>query len=149
MAVPKLQGKFTIMNFEYIKEQNSFVCLNETKLEFQNTYIKKTANGYTNIISLYSAPILSCKNCSKKSWCTDSEYKSLHVNWALEEHKAMVRKNLSSEKGILRRKQRAHDVETVFADRKWNQGSRRYLLTKPGGFFNHCPKWKLRQGCTV
>ncbi|HMV77266.1 MAG TPA: IS1182 family transposase [Leptospiraceae bacterium] len=124
----KFQGKFSIRDFQYDPADNSFICMNSETLTFTGTKQKTTATGFKEEISVYSAPKSACALCPKKAYCTEYENKNLHVNWKLEEHKKAVRENLRTEKGTALRKKRSHDVETVFGDRKWNQGRRRYLL---------------------
>lgn len=124
----KFNGTFKINEFKYDEEKNSFTCLNDVELKFKETVTSKNKNRYEETKSIYSAPKEACASCARKPWCTNFESKNLHVNWDLEKHKNIVRENLSSEEGIEKRKQRAYDVETVFANRKWNAGSRRYIL---------------------
>ena len=124
----KFNGMFKLHDFNYDKEKNSFTCLNNVELKFKETITTKNKNRYDETKSIYSAPKEACASCPIKPWCTNFESKNLHVNWELERHKNIARENLNSEEGIKKRKQRAYDVETVFADRKWNQGSRRYIL---------------------
>ena len=120
----KFSGKFTFRNFKYNEMENSFSCLNDETLSFNRINERKSANGFKEVTSVYSANKTVCSKCPLKPWCTEFEFKNLHVNWNLQKQKEIVRENLNSEKGIQKRKQRAYDVETIFA----NQGSRRYLL---------------------
>jgi transposase len=124
----KFTGSFKLKDFKYNENKNSFTCLNDKELTFMNEKIKTKKNGFVENISVYEAEQNVCLSCKKKPWCTTSNARSLSVNWGLEDHKKIVRENLSSEEGIEKRKQRSHDVETVFGDRKFNQGNRRYIL---------------------
>ena len=50
------------------------------------------------------------------------------MKYNLNRLKQKARENLKSEAGIKHRKQRAHDVEPVFANIKQNKGFRRFML---------------------
>jgi IS5 family transposase len=52
----------------------------------------------------------------------------IEVNHNLNKHKQKARELLSSEQGVKHRKQRAQDVEPVFANIKQNKGFRRFML---------------------
>ena len=52
----------------------------------------------------------------------------IQVNEDLNRHKEQAHALLNSEKGIAKRRQRCHDVETVFGNIKHNYGFRRFML---------------------
>lgn len=124
----KYNGKFTIDQFTYAEDRDSFTCLNDIELPLTGIREKLNSRGLIEKISIYSAPESACSACSKKPWCTEFARRNLNVNWELERFKNIVRENLHSEEGIEKRKRRAYEVETVFAHRKWNKENRRYYL---------------------
>ncbi|WP_268037007.1 transposase, partial [Algoriphagus sp. PAP.12] len=54
--------------------------------------------------------------------------KTLKVNTRLQQQKNKARQRLTSEQGIQKKRQRATDVEPVFADFKHNKGRARFML---------------------
>jgi hypothetical protein len=58
--------------------------------------------------------------------------RTITVNPRLEIYKAQARSNLASDIGIMLRKKRGVDVESVFGDIKMNQGYRRFRLRGKG-----------------
>ena len=124
----KMGDKFKLKDFTYDSTNDSFQCLNQQNLIFSHTQVRETKTGYKESTRIYKAEETSCGKCPIRAYCTTAKFRSLSVNPKLEEHKKIVRENLKSEKGIKLKKQRCFDVETVFANRKWNAANRRYLL---------------------
>ena len=108
----KMGDRFKLKDFTYDSSNDFFQCINKQNLIFSHTQIRES----------------SCGKCTIAAYCTTAKFRTLSVNPKLEEHKKIVRENLKSDKEIKLKKQRCFDVETVFANRKWNAANRRYLL---------------------
>lgn len=88
---------------------------NKKKDAYQSTAIK-----YRNI---------SCAGCPLKDSCNPRyQYKTYLKNQRLVELRSKAKELLTTEYGIALRKQRCHDVETVFAQIKHNKGYKRFRL---------------------
>ena len=124
----KMGDRFKLKDFTYDSANDSYQCLNHQNLIFSHTSVRETKTGYKESTRIYKAEETSCGKCPIRAYCTTAKFRSLSVNPKLEEHKNIVRENLKSEKGIQLKKQRCFDVETVFANRKWNAANRRYFL---------------------
>ncbi|HRG49207.1 MAG TPA: IS1182 family transposase [Leptospiraceae bacterium] len=124
----KMGDKFKLKDFTYDSANDSYQCLNHQALIFSHTSVRETKTGFQETVKIYHAKEASCGKCPIGAYCTTGKFRTLTVNPKLEEHKNIVRENLKSEKGIQLKKQRCFDVETVFANRKWNAANRRYLL---------------------
>jgi adenine-specific DNA glycosylase len=91
------------------------------------SYTKKNDNGFEQTITKYQAQ--NCKGCPLRGVCHKAKgNRVIEVNHRLNKHKQKARENLTSEKGITHRKQRAQDVEAVFGNIKQNKGFRRFML---------------------
>jgi transposase len=88
---------------------------------------RQTKNGFAYTVDQYQAK--NCQGCSMRCSCHKQEgNKIIERNNRLELFKDEVRSNLGSEEGVKIRKQRSHDVETVFGDIKENHKFRRFHL---------------------
>jgi hypothetical protein len=91
------------------------------------TSIKRNDNGYPQTITRYQAR--NCNGCPLRGVCHNGKgNRTIEVNHNLNKHKQKARELLTSEQGVKHRKQRAQDVEPVFANIKQNKGFRRFML---------------------
>lgn len=116
-------------HFPYDSTTDSFTCPNHKQLTLQSTTSKTTKKtGYISTIKVYECE--SCDGCPLADQCKKPQDKNrkISVNDRWEKYKQQAHQHLMSEKGIALRKQRGHDVESVFGDLKSNQGFRRFHL---------------------
>ena len=123
--------RFNSQNWYYDAEQDYYLCPNEQKLHFKEQVIKQTLNGYDRCVRIYQAE--NCPGCPFWEQCRGPRAKPNTNRWVqrsekLEGYKEEVKKRLSSEKGQAKRSQRSVDVETPFANIKYNMGHRRFIL---------------------
>ena len=97
----------------YNKENDVFVLPNGQIMNCIGTRKRRTATGYEQTLHKYQ--LLS-----------EESNKIIEVNHNLERHKELARQKLLSEQGIKHCKQRAYDVEPVFAAIKHNRGFKRF-----------------------
>jgi transposase len=118
---------FAADHLYYNDEKDFYVCPMGQHMQKVAVYKKKTDAGFEQTISRYQAN--NCNGCPLRGACHKSkENRSIEVNHALNKHKQKARELLTSEEGIIHRKQRAQDVEAVFGNIKQNKGFRRFLL---------------------
>jgi len=124
-------NKFNKDHFPYDEKTDSYQCPNGKRMKFQEEVEIKTQTGYKQTIRKYRSE--DCSGCPYSSKCKKGKGKrTIQINRKLEYYKIIMRKNLTSEKGIELRKQRNVDVEPVFGDIKWNQGYARFRLRGKG-----------------
>lgn len=107
----------------YDPELDCYFCPQGKPLFHCATRVKKNHSGYFQTINTYKA--VNCSSCSLKAVC---KVKTFRKNQKLAELYTGVNYLLNTERGIKLRKQRACDVETVFAQIKNNKGFRRFYL---------------------
>jgi hypothetical protein len=118
---------FASEHLYYNKEQDLYICPIGQHMDNIGTYTKKNDNGFTQTISRYQAK--NCNGCPLRGVCHKSkENRIIEVNHNANKYKQKARELLTSEEGIAHRKQRACDVEPVFANIKQNKGFRRFML---------------------
>ena len=115
-------------HFEYDEKKDEYKCPNGKKLEFVEEADIQTKTGYVQTIRKYKG--LDCKLCELYDLCCKSKEqpRTIQTSVQLEEYKKQARENLLSSLGRELRNSRSTDVETVFADIKYNQGYRRFNL---------------------
>lgn len=127
----KKQNAFAANNLPYDQHSDTFTCPNGKQLYNIGTRHEKTDNGFTHVVTCYQSE--SCTGCALKERCHQSKYDRLiKINHRLREYKAQVKANLTSEKGIRRRKNRPADIEQVFAQIKHNKNFKRFMLRGKG-----------------
>lgn len=118
---------FASEHLYYNKEQDFYVCPIGQHMNNIGTYTKRNDNGFEQTISRYQAR--NCNSCPLRGVCHKSrENRIIEVNHNANKYKQKARELLNSEEGIVHRKQRAQDVEPVFANIKQNKGFRRFML---------------------
>jgi len=125
-GITPLAKRFTHDDFIYNKETNSYRCPAGEELNYKFSTTLNTGNGYPYTVHQYEAQ--DCSACALKEKCTTSNKRNLKVNPLFEYYKKKARENLNTAKGKELRIKRSTDVETVFANIKWNQGYQRIRL---------------------
>jgi len=121
------KNPFNSSYWPYDAETDTLVCPAGKRLVCESEHTEKTARGYLKTIAVYQAS--GCAGCSLRSTCFKGEgNREVELNHRLNEHRAKANKLLNSEEGIIRRKRRCCEVETVFGQVKQNKGFRRLLL---------------------
>lgn len=115
---PHVKGKFTKLRFQYVPEQDLYVCPGAAPLRYKTT----TRQGYKEYVS----DKFYCDNCPLREKCLTSEKVSVrsirrHV-W--EELKEQVFNFLRSDKGRGIYNRRKETIERSFADSKELHGLR-------------------------
>ena len=117
-------------NFIYDAPTDTYGCPNNQSLSLKQTTIQThKRTGYVSTLKIYECE--SCSGCPFYSQCCKSEKEKnriLKVNEKLEVYKQNARQQLTSETGILLRKQRGMEIESCFGDIKHNMGFRRFHL---------------------
>ena len=120
-------NKYLVDNLKYIFSKDEYICPKGRKLKFTNISTRKTTTGYEQTYRNYECE--SCKGCELKENCTKAKgNRKIQVNTNLNKHKDIVRKNLTSKKGLQMRSKRPIEVEATFGNIKWNMGFKRFLL---------------------
>lgn len=122
------ENRFRQNAFEYVKDKDIYICPNDKELLFDTIRKEVTKTGYVETKRLYKASEEDCSKCPYKNKCTDGQMRGLYINDNYLRLKENSRENLDSVKGIEMRSRRSHEAETVFGDRKWNHGFKRFHL---------------------
>jgi transposase len=118
---------FAAEHLYYNETQDHYICPMGQQMKNIGSYTKKNDNGFEQTITKYQAQ--NCEGCPLRGVCHKAKgNRVIEVNHRLNKHKQKARENLTSEKGIAHRKQRAKDVEPVFGNIKQNKGFRRFML---------------------
>lgn len=121
------QEWYRIENLYYNQEQDCFYCPMGQQMRRIGSKTEETKTGFKQQITLYQAA--NCKGCPIRWGCHNAQRnRTISVNHNLIRYKNQVRKLLTSEEGIKRRKQRPWDVEGTFGILKHNKGFRRFML---------------------
>ena len=114
-------------NLPYNENDDSYTCPMGQKMNFIKEKIKVTDNGFRQIKRLYQAQ--NCNGCPMRKACNKSKGdRVIEINQRLNHYKSIIRKRLTSERGIKYRSQRPVDVEAVFGIIKGNRNYRKFLL---------------------
>lgn len=118
---------FLVSNLFYNAQEDFYVCPMGQKLSFKKTEQRKTASGFIQTVSVYCAT--RCQGCPLRGQCHKSKNnRRIEVNHTLEEYKAIARKLLMSERGLMHRSYRPIEPEAVFGQIKQNGNFRRLRL---------------------
>jgi transposase len=126
-----LKRPFVSYNWPFNPQQDYYVCPNQKKLLFKEEVIKRSLNGYDRRLRIYESE--GCEGCPFFESCRGPNAKAgsnrrVQRSEKLEAYKEAVKKQLASEQGLIKRSQRSVDVETPFANIKYNMGHRRFVL---------------------
>jgi len=118
---------FSKENLHYNAEKDFYVCPMGQRMEKTHESSKKTKSGYAQKLSHYQTK--NCNGCPIRGICHGfKENRSVERNHHLEQYKEKIRKLLTSQQGIKKRKQRSVEVEPVFAHLKHCNGFKRFTL---------------------
>lgn len=118
---------FAVEHLHYNAEHDFFVCPMGQRMHKVADVSTKSANQYQRARSEYRAA--NCNGCPLRGPCHKTRgNRSVVVSIKGMKLKVEASARLKSEKGIAYRKKRCHDVETVFANIKFNKGFRRCRL---------------------
>jgi transposase len=121
----KAKDDFHRDNVYYNKDKDCYICPMGQPMEKVHEKKKKTKSGYSQTYSVYQAQ--NCQGCPLRGICHKSKYnRKIEINHNLERHKQIIRKRLTSDDGLQRRKKRTADVEPVFAHIKSNRNFKRF-----------------------
>jgi transposase len=114
-------------NMIYHASCDEYECANGRRLKFKEEKNKKSNNGFPYTIRRYECE--SCADCSLSQICKKAKgNRGIEVNRRLNYLRWKAKRLLDSEKGIVLRKRRSVEVESVFGDIKQNMGFRRFKL---------------------
>ena len=118
---------YAVENMEYNTEKDEYTCPNGRKLKFRRESTKTTENGYVVSTRYYSND--KCGRCPHRDKCHRSKngYRTVKVNRVLNTYRPKVLEALTSDEGILLRRNRSIQVEGVFGVLKEDFGFRRFL----------------------
>lgn len=111
----------------YDKRQDIVICPSGKPMTPIGETTRTTANGFKQKITNYQA--VQCKRCPLRKEChQQTGNRIVGINHRLRKLKQQAEERLKSEQGIIYRKQRAADVEPVFANIKHNKNFKRFML---------------------
>ena len=113
--------------FNYDLDTDSYTCPENRSLTLYQTTTKKLRNGKSTKIRIYKCE--NCTGCRHFTNCVKSGPSrriTIAVRW--EELKTIAKQNLTSDQGIVYRKRRSIDVETLFGNIKRNKRYKRFRL---------------------
>ena len=108
--------KYDRRNFQYDESQNEFICPENKRLRYRDTY-----KGVKQYIGA------DCHVCPARSKCTRGKSRHLTIDWQYENYKTEMRKKLNSELGKNKYLERMSDVEPVFGNIIYNQQAGYFL----------------------
>ncbi len=121
----KVNEDFHRDSLYYNEEKDQYICPMGQPMNKVGNRNRKTKTGHTQTSSLYQAK--NCDGCPVRGACFKAKgNRIIERNHNLERHKEKIRKNLLSEIGEIKRKQRTADVEPVFAHIKSNRNFKRF-----------------------
>lgn len=121
----KINEDFHRDKLYYNQEQDQYICPMGQTMKKTGARRRKTKSGFIQTSSIYSAH--NCQGCPLRGTCFKAKgNRTVERNHALERYKEKARRNLISEIGELKRRQRTADVEPVFAHIKSNRNFKRF-----------------------
>lgn len=114
-------------NLVYDHRQDIVLCPSGKPMKLIGETTRTTANGFKQKITNYQA--IQCKRCPLRKEChQQTGNRIVGINHPLRKLKLQAEQRLKSEQGVIYRKQRAADVEPVFANIKHNKNFKRFML---------------------
>lgn len=118
---------FKFENWPYDEIEDAFTCPEGRTLRYTHTSSYTTEMGYKTERRYYECE--NCNGCTCREKCTKSKNnRCVQVSFRLREFKRKVTESLNSALGVILRKKRSIDVETVFGNIKGNGSFRRFML---------------------
>ena len=115
-----------VENMVYDKENDSYICHNNRKLEYVGDRTVTSATGYETSRKVYKCS--NCENCEFRKDCYTGKYsKEISISQNFSKLRKESLENITSEEGILLRINRSIQVEGAFGVIKNNYGFNRFL----------------------
>lgn len=123
----KSKYPYAKINFIYDEERDIFICPNGEELTLRKTKTSKSATGYKSQKGIYYTE--KCLNCPHRDQCTKSKdgIRKIEHSKVFHKFRKQSLENITSEKGIILRKNRSIQVEGAFGVLKEDYGFRRFL----------------------
>jgi hypothetical protein len=119
------ENAFSAQNLYYNAEDDYFVCPMGQQMKNVGTTTRKTENDFTSNITIYQAK--NCSGCPLRGMCHKSQgNRRIEVNHKLNQYRKNARELLNSEEGIVYRKRRCIEPESVFGQTKANKQYNRF-----------------------
>lgn len=112
--------------WSYDDEKDQLICPEGHPLEYEYTKTVRTDAGYLTSRRMYACR--ACVACPVKDECTSSAYRKTAFSPNLRRQQGRVKRRLASGPGSRLYARRGHEVETVFAQIKSNQGFDRFQM---------------------
>ncbi len=121
------RGRFHRDNFTYDEAADSYQCPEGRRLPFKEQRTRQTSTDY--LISLRHYESADCGGCAFAAECKKGEGpRTIQFSPQLEAYRAEARQNLTSAEGLVLRKRRGVEPESVFGHIKHDRGFRRFHL---------------------
>ncbi len=118
---------YNAKNWDYVEEDDLFICPNGRRVPFKKYMKKKNASGFVQDFKIYECE--DCSDCPLKALCTKAKgNRQVHWNPVYEELKETAKKALEDETFKHVYSRRKIEVETVFGNLKSNLAFRQFLL---------------------
>lgn len=127
-------------NWTYDAEADEYVCSGGRRLAFAGERKRASDLGWESTVRVYLCD--DCSGCEHAARCLrgKSGKRSIEVNPLLAAYRKRASDLLTSDEGLVMRRRRATDVETVFGDVKRNWGFKRFTLR---GIGKVAHEWRL------
>jgi transposase len=124
----KKADPFKTDNLLYDKKHDVVFCPSGKPMKPTGEVSSRTSiNGFKQTLTKYKAT--KCKGCPLRKQCHDQKGdRIVGINHRLRKLKYQADQRLQSEQGIIYRKKRPADIETVFANIKHNKNFKRFML---------------------
>ena len=126
MKRKRKNNPFLIENMFYNKELDFYVCPMGQHLGFVKQIKEKSDLGYESTKSVYRAQ--DCSKCPLRGMCYKGKYNArvIEVNHRNNELRAIARKLLTSDEGLMHRSRRPIEPEAVFGQIKYDNHFKRF-----------------------
>lgn len=127
-------------NWAYDADADEYECSGGRRLAFAGEKRRVSDLGWESTVRLYACE--DCSGCEHAAKCLrgKSEKRTIEANPLLAAYRKRASELLTSDEGVVLRRRRATDVETVFGDVKRNWGFRRFTLR---GIAKVSHEWRL------
>jgi hypothetical protein len=127
-------------NWTYDEESDEYECGGGRRLAFACERKETSELGYESTVRVYGCR--DCSGCPLAAKCLKAGQKNrrIYVNPHRDALRKKAAERLTSDEGVVLRRRRATDVETVFGDVKRNWGFRRFTLR---GIEKVAHEWRL------
>lgn len=117
-------------NWSFDELADEWTCAEGRTLTFRYERKERSDLGYESTTRIYRCE--DCSGCPHQRKCTKSDdrskKRSIYSNPLREAYRRRAERRLTSDEGVVLRRRRATDVETVFGDIKNNWGFKRFTL---------------------